>query len=144
MSIPIHTSFHGLWINVCISPHISVHCTFMYMCLYLCRFVRLENTYTCLPKLCLLNTANKGFWLTCFIFNKHMTNVIAHKASLIAQSVKNLPAMQETPVWFQGQEDPWRRKWQSIPVFLPGESHEQRSLAGYSPWGRKSWTRLSN
>ena len=31
---------------------------------------------------------------------------------------------------------PWRRKWQSTPVFLPGES-QQRSLAGYSPWGRK-------
>ena len=28
---------------------------------------------------------------------------------------------------------PWRRAWQSIPVFLPGESYEQRSLAGYSP-----------
>ena len=32
---------------------------------------------------------------------------------------------------------PWRRKWQPSPVFLPGESHEQRSLAGYSPWGHK-------
>ena len=32
---------------------------------------------------------------------------------------------------------PWRRKWQSTPVFLPRESHEQRSLVGYSPWGRK-------
>ena len=32
---------------------------------------------------------------------------------------------------------PWRRKWQSIPVFLPGESHGPRSLAGYSPWGHK-------
>ena len=31
---------------------------------------------------------------------------------------------------------PWRRKWQPIPVFLPGEFHGQRSLAGYSPWGR--------
>ena len=30
-----------------------------------------------------------------------------------------------------------RRKWQSIPVFLPGESHRQRSLLGYSPWGHK-------
>ena len=28
---------------------------------------------------------------------------------------------------------PWRRKWQPIPVFLPGESHGQRSPAGYSP-----------
>ena len=32
---------------------------------------------------------------------------------------------------------PWRRAWQSTPVFLPGESHGQRSLAGYSPWGLK-------
>ena len=31
-----------------------------------------------------------------------------------------------------------RRKWQPTPVFLPGESHEQRSLVGYSTWGRKS------
>ena len=30
-----------------------------------------------------------------------------------------------------------RRKWQSIPVFLPGEFFGQRSLVGYSPWGRK-------
>ena len=32
---------------------------------------------------------------------------------------------------------PWRREWQPIPVFLPGKSHGQRSLAGYGPWGRK-------
>ena len=32
---------------------------------------------------------------------------------------------------------PWRREWQPTPVFLPGESHGQRSLVGYSPWGRK-------
>ena len=32
---------------------------------------------------------------------------------------------------------PWRRKWQSTPVFLPGKSHGQRNLAGYSPWDRK-------
>ena len=30
-----------------------------------------------------------------------------------------------------------RREWQLIPVFWPGECHGQRSLAGYSPWGRK-------
>ena len=30
---------------------------------------------------------------------------------------------------------PWRRAWQPAPVFLPGESHGQRSLAGYSPRG---------
>ena len=32
---------------------------------------------------------------------------------------------------------PWRRDWQPTPVFLPGESHGQRSLAGYSPWSGK-------
>jgi len=29
----------------------------------------------------------------------------------------------------------WRRKWQPAPVFLPGESHGERSLMGYSLWG---------
>ena len=32
---------------------------------------------------------------------------------------------------------PWRRKWQPTPVLLPGKSHGQRSLIGYSPWGHK-------
>ena len=32
----------------------------------------------------------------------------------------------------------WRRKWQPTPVFLPGKSHEQRSLVGHSPWDHKS------
>ena len=32
---------------------------------------------------------------------------------------------------------PWRREWLPTPVFLPGESHEQRSLSGYGPWGPK-------
>ena len=32
---------------------------------------------------------------------------------------------------------PWRRAWQPTPVFLPGKFHAQRSLTGYSPWGRK-------
>ena len=57
------------------------------------------------------------------------------------------------PWWLRGKESacqyrrgrldpcvrkiPWRRKWQSIPIFLPGESHRLRSLVGYSPQGRK-------
>ena len=32
---------------------------------------------------------------------------------------------------------PWRRKWQPAPIFLPGKSHWQRSLVGYSPWGHR-------
>ena len=57
------------------------------------------------------------------------------------------------PRWLSGEEStwqcrrhgldpwvgkiPWRRKWQPAPVFLPGKSHGQRSLGGYSPWGHK-------
>ena len=34
---------------------------------------------------------------------------------------------------------PWRRKWQPISAFLPGEFHGQRSLVKYNPWGHKRW-----
>ena len=52
--------------------------------------------------------------------------------------IKKLPAMQE-PAGFDPWvgKIPWRRKQQPTPVFLPGKFHEQRSLAGYHPWGRK-------
>ena len=32
---------------------------------------------------------------------------------------------------------PWKKKWQPTPVLLPGKCHGQRSLVGYSPWGRE-------
>ena len=57
-------------------------------------------------------------------------------ASLLAQTVKNLPAMQETQVRSLGWKAPLEEEM-APPVFLPGEFHGQSSLAGYSPWGRK-------
>ena len=45
--------------------------------------------------------------------------------------------MQEMLVRFWIRKILWRRKWQPTPVFLPGESHGQRSLAGCSLWGHK-------
>ena len=45
--------------------------------------------------------------------------------------------MQETRVQPWVGKIPWKRKWQPTPVFLPGKSHQQRSLEGYSPWGHK-------
>ena len=51
--------------------------------------------------------------------------------------VKNLPAVQETQVQSLGQEDHQRKEWWLTPIFVPGEPHGQRSLAGYSPWGHK-------
>ena len=54
--------------------------------------------------------------------------------SLVAQTVKRLSTMWETQVRSLGREGPWRRKWQSTPVLLPGKSNEQKSLVDYSPW----------
>ena len=51
--------------------------------------------------------------------------------------VKNLPAMQETWVQSLDWEDPLEKGMATPPVFLPGEFHGQRSLAGYSPWDHK-------
>jgi len=57
--------------------------------------------------------------------------------SLVAQTVKNLPAMQETQVHSLGQEDSLEKGVATTPVFLPAEFHGRRSLVGYSPWGLK-------
>ena len=57
--------------------------------------------------------------------------------SQVALVLRTHLPMQET--WFDPWvgKIPWRRKWQSAPAFLPRESHGQRSLLGYSPWGHK-------
>ena len=60
------------------------------------------------------------------------------KASLVAQTVKSLPTMQETRVQSLGREDPLEKAMaKPTPVFMPGESHGLRSLVGYSPWEDK-------
>ena len=57
--------------------------------------------------------------------------------SLVAQMVKRLSAMLETQVRCLDWEDPPEKEMESTPVLLPGKSHGQRSLVGYSPWGHK-------
>ena len=60
------------------------------------------------------------------------------RASLVAQTVKNLPAMLGDPGLIPGSgKIPWRRKCQPTPVLLPGKFHGLRTLIGYSPWGQK-------
>ena len=56
-------------------------------------------------------------------------------ASLVAQMVKNMPAMRRPGFNPWVGKIPWRREWQPTAMFLPGKSHQQRSLAGYSLWG---------
>ena len=86
-----------------------------------------------------------------------------HSTAIPQEMREYIGYMQGLPRWLSGKESscqygrcrrrrfnlwvgkiPWRRKWQPTPIFLPGESHGQRSLAGYRPCGRKSWTQLSN
>ena len=56
--------------------------------------------------------------------------------------VEKPPVKQDTCVRSLGRKDPLERAWQPTPVFLPGELHGQRSLAGYSPRVAKSRTQL--
>ena len=57
-----------------------------------------------------------------FKVSRYFNGLWENRASLVAQLVKNPPAMQETWVWSLGWEDSRRRTWQPTPVFLPGES----------------------
>ena len=58
-------------------------------------------------------------------------------ASLAAQMVTNLPAMQENWVQFLDWKDHLKKGLQPVPVFLSVVFHRQGSLAGYSPWDQK-------
>ena len=58
------------------------------------------------------------------------------RASLVDQTGKNLPAIQETRVRFLSWFYPLENKWT---VFLSGEFHGQRNLVGYGPWGHREW-----
>ena len=60
-----------------------------------------------------------------------------HRASLVAQLVKNLPAMQETWVQSLGWEDPLQEGMATHSSILTREFHEQRKLVGCSPWDHK-------
>ena len=65
-------------------------------------------------------------------------DICIHRADfLVAQTAKNLPAMQETWVRSPGWKEPLRKGMFLTLVFLPRESHGHRSLADYSPWDCK-------
>ena len=59
------------------------------------------------------------------------------RASVIAQSVEDVPAVQKTQVRFLAWEDPLEKEMANTPALLPGKSHRQRSLVGYSLRGRR-------
>ena len=89
------------------------------------------------------------------VIQTHSSVVFRHFShKVIAEHWLEFPALCSrallvVPRWFSGEECrglrfgpwvgkiPWRREQQPTPVFLPGDSHGQRSLASYSPWGHK-------
>ena len=70
-------------------------------------------------------------------FDKALRYCRYAEASLVAEPAKNPLAVQGIQVPSLGWEVPWRRKGQPTPLFLPGKSHGQRSLVGYSAWGHR-------
>ena len=59
------------------------------------------------------------------LFRKSWTSLVAQTVKCLTYNVGDLGSIL------------WRRKWQPTPVLLPGKSHGQRSVVGYSPWGHK-------
>ena len=63
--------------------------------------------------------------------NHNLLNAVGREPTYQCRRLKRL----EFDPWIG--KIPWRGTWQPTPVFLPGKSHGQRSLAGHSPWGHK-------
>ena len=70
-------------------------------------------------------------------FINYISFIVKEGISQVVLVVKNLPTnsgdVRDTGLIPGSGRFPWKRKWQPTPVFLPGESHGQRSLAGYGP-----------
>ena len=71
------------------------------------------------------------------MFHSHMVGSVVKNPGCQCRNHRN----RRFNLWVR--KIPWRRVWQPTPVFLPGESHRQRDLAGYSPWGHKESDRTS-
>ena len=91
--------------------------------------------WVCLLQLVVLDTFTLHIVRIYYRVQKLAYNIFLEGASLVAQLVKKIHLKCERPKFdpWIGMI-PWRRAWQPTPVFLPGESHGQKSLAGYSPW----------
>ena len=73
-----------------------------------------------------------------------MSLITVYKASLVAQMVKNLPAMQEAQLRSLSQEDPLEKGMATHSSIIVWTIPVHRSLVGYSSGGAKSWTGLSD
>ena len=100
--ICIYTHTH-IYIHIYIHIHTYIY---TYICTYICTNIYIYSVYIWSP-----------WWLSC----KELT----FKAGDCLQCRRH-----QFDLWVLIKKIPWRRKWQPTPVFLPGEFHGQRSLAG--------------
>ena len=88
-----------------------------------------------------LSSTIMPFHFICIVF--HFICIVLYRSnstyrtSLVAPTVKNLPAMQETWAWSLGWEDPLEKRMATHFHILDWKFQGQRNLVSYSPWGRK-------
>ena len=78
----------------------------------------------------------KFLHINSFQHNRCLVSLSWTAFCIVRNYAQHLPAMDKiNPVASKA----WRKKWRPTPEFLPGWSHGQRWLAGYSPWSRTGW-----
>ena len=112
-------------------------CTHMYICTQNKIYM---YTHVCLCTIWIVSGQRN--WVACpriplLVHKRQFSVCIRHVGFLGGSAVRNPPANAEDVAFPGLGRSPCRRKWQPTPVFLPGKSHGQRSLVGYSPWGHK-------
>ena len=126
----MHTNNTGIWVTCRCSGPVRVRCGLKF----------------CIPNKLLGDADAPGSWKGNYWETQDLRGFLQGSkkveswASLALASNDQIPSRSLTFC-----KIPWRRAWQPTPVFLLGNSHGQRSLEGYSPWGsQKSWTQPSN
>ena len=105
---------------------------------FLFQLLKGNGSLTCLGRLEMKSSLGNAWHIVGLITQALLNRFLVAQRVLVAQMLKNLPAMQEMRAWSQGGKTPWRREWLSPLVFLPGDFPGQRNLRNHGV--AKSWT----
>ena len=126
----IHSSVSGHWVPSALKP---LWLTLLWTLVYKHLLETLLSIFLVIPKSGIIESYGKSI-LFYFLKNFH---IVFHgfPGSFSAKESTCQCRRHGFDPWVG--KIPWRRTWPPTPVFLPGESHGQRSLAGYGPWGHR-------